>query len=76
MGQHWGTDGRFDRDGTFTFPGSGAASTVVYINSLTCAATVNLRFIIADADGNTPVEDGTVKYAQDGTEGLQIQYGC
>ena len=65
-----------DLIGTFTFPGSGAASTVVYVNSLTCTATVSLRFIIANADGNTPADDGTVTYAQDGTEGLQIQYGC
>lgn len=66
--------------GTFDFPKSGTEaaglSSVIYINSVTCAATVNLRFSIADADGNTPADDGTVTYAQDGAEGLQIQYGC
>ena len=62
--------------GTFTFPASGSASTVVFINSVTCAPTINVRFSIADANGNTPADDGSVTYAQDGAEGLQIQYGC
>lgn len=69
--------------GTFTFPasGSGAAaaaaeSRVIEINSVTCSPTINLRFSIADANGNVPADDGTVTYAQDGAEGLQIQYGC
>lgn len=62
--------------GTFTFPASGTASTVVYINSVTCAPTINLRFSIADPQGNTPADDGTVTYAQDGAQGLRIQYGC
>jgi len=62
--------------GTFTFPASGAASTVIFINSVTCTPTINLRFSIADPNGNTPADDGTVTYAQDGAQGLQIQYGC
>ena len=62
--------------GTFEFPAEGAASTVVVINSVTCASTINVRFSIADADGNTPADDGSVTYAQNGADGLQIQYGC
>lgn len=66
--------------GTFTFPASGSAaaaeSRVIEINSVTCSPTINLRFSIADANGNVPADDGTVTYAQDGAEGLQIQYGC
>lgn len=62
--------------GTFAFPASGSASSVVYINSVTCTPTINLRFSIADPNGDTPADDGTVTYAQDGVMGLQIQYGC
>ena len=57
------------------FPASeGAASRVAYINSMMCAPTIKLRFSIANANGNMPVDDGSVMYAQDRVEGLQIQY--
>ena len=62
--------------GTFTFPASRATSTVVFINSVTCASTINVRFSIADTNGHTPTDGGSMMYTHEGAEGLQIQYGC
>ena len=55
---------------TLTSSGSGAASTVMYIDSVTCALTINVRFSITDANRDTPADDGTVTYARDRAGGL------
>ena len=61
--------------GTFTFPTNGASASL-YINSVVCKPTINLRFSIADPNGNTPAGVGSVSYSQNGAQGLQILYGC
>ena len=61
--------------GTFTFPADGSPASL-YINSVVCKPTINLRFSIADPNGNTPAGVGSVSYTQNGAQGLQILYGC
>ena len=65
---------------TFHLPGNGDDTRhdkLIYINSVVCQPTINLRFGIT----NSNPADGFVRWYQDNDEddfepGLRIRYGC
>lgn len=70
----WGSTGRQTGGliGSFTLPTGGAAKKqkLIFINTVVCMSTINLRFSISgDAAGS-------VNYFSSTAAGLRIRYGC